>query len=341
MNQQILQAIAADLKMSQFEHETGVHFTSRLLYSALACWIKAAALDHPLTDKGDLGSGVSRKHIITKCTRFLEEMLQRNEECRLWFYPEPDCEPPVHLLRTRLIKHMDLLNAGFGTNVILAKESCVRLGTNFECARGCIFHPRYMYSGISTIRTIVTDEASSDSLQQPATSDWFDSFLDGAWWEPYERSEDDWQFFNAYKRVKNNHLCWQSEMPHSVQDLVFARRPIQAGMYEYLLLNIKQKKKHQLDSYLQEIGEHRRIMISLRARAGNKLPILAVQYRDHVHLSMRFHLPDAISCDLETFAWPYNRISDKLEWDMLLVVWEYIKPILTDLGIEIAEEKHG
>ena len=339
MNREILQAIAADLRMQKFACESDVQFTNRLLYSALACWIKAASLDHPITDSSDTYSGVSRKHILAKCSRFLEEMLKRNERCRVWFYPEADEESPVHLIRTRLLQHMELLNCGFNTNVTLAGESCEYLGNGVECLKGIISHPNSMYSGVATIRFVNPPKDQKTSLPYTDTLDWFDTFLKSIWWEKYDGPADDWQYFNAYRRVKNNHLCWQHETSNSVGDILFVRRPIQSGMNEYLLINTKAKRQHRFDPYLQKLGEHRRIMIALRAQAGNKLPARALRYADHVHLALRFHLPDQLCHYLEVFAWPHNRVSDKLEWDMPTVIWEVLRPMFT--GIELTEEEHG
>lgn len=339
MNHEILQAIATDLRMQKFSCESDIQFTNRLLYSALACWIKAASLDHPLTDNGDICSGVSRKHIHTKCSRFLEEMLKRNEGCRIWFYPEAEDESPVHLIRTRLLQHLELLNCGFSTNVILANESIEYLGNGIEYLKGYISHPNCLYSGLATIRYVNPAKDEQPLLRFTDTLEWFDTYLQSIWWEKCDGYADDWQYYNAFKRVKNNHLCWQHELPNSVGDILFVRRSIQAGMNEYLLINTKTKRQHRFDPYLQELGEHRTVMIALRAQAGNKLPARVLRYADHVHLVLRFHLPDKLCNYLELFAWPHNRVSDKLEWDMPTAIWEILRPMFT--GIELTEEKHG
>ena len=44
---------------------------------------------------------------------------------------------------------------------------------------------------------------------------------------------------------------------------------------------------------------------------------------------------------LRTYAWPRIGIIGKLEWDMPVEVWLYLKPWFAALGMDIAEEQYG
>lgn len=83
---EILVAMASDMKITKYESESDAQYTQRVLYSALACWIKAATLDRDMSEPS--ASGASKKHIKEKCTQILEAALDRIPEARGYFYPE-------------------------------------------------------------------------------------------------------------------------------------------------------------------------------------------------------------------------------------------------------------
>ena len=94
MKDRILYAMAADLGIDRFENESEMRYCSRVLYSAMASWVKAAASDRPVTSiQGDV-LGVGRRHIFDKCTAVLNEMLKRYPESRPWFEMEPETGNP-------------------------------------------------------------------------------------------------------------------------------------------------------------------------------------------------------------------------------------------------------
>lgn len=44
---------------------------------------------------------------------------------------------------------------------------------------------------------------------------------------------------------------------------------------------------------------------------------------------------------LESYAWPYNHINDKLCWIIYDYIWNYVKPHFEMIGIQIVEETYG
>ena len=77
MKNEILVAMASDMKITKYESESDAQYTQRVLYSALACWIKAATLDRDISKPASVGT--SKKHIkkrkvlhkSNKCNTFL------------------------------------------------------------------------------------------------------------------------------------------------------------------------------------------------------------------------------------------------------------------------------
>ena len=71
MKDRILYAMASDLGIDRFENESEMRYCSRVLYSAMASWVKAAALDRPVTSIQRVVQGVSRRHILINVLLFL------------------------------------------------------------------------------------------------------------------------------------------------------------------------------------------------------------------------------------------------------------------------------
>lgn len=332
MEDRILHAMAVDLGIFKYENESKSQYYNRVIYSAMASWIKAVALDQPLTSGQRDNPGVSRRHISDKCTAILNEMLKRFPESELWFESEKTQESPIAFLLSRLLQHGDILQVGFETNLILAGRNEIILSNRIKCRKGEVLAEGTFYSGIAILQKAQKGEILEQEAVTEATV-WFEDYIKSAWWKETE-IDDNVQYFNARKRTKNNHLCWQTERPEPVKGVWLIRRTIYKNGYEYFLMRKDEGLyKHQIDSFLQEMGEHRRFMIVMRYMADNAVPVHAERFSDHISLKLRIHLPQKESRLLETYAWPHNVATDRLEWDMDEDVWRFIKPHLYNLGL--------
>ena len=105
MNDKTVDQISSDLKIHRFTEETVQLFECRVLYSAISCWIKAIAMDCPVSSRDGGGSGVSRRHIFDRSSSIIEIMCKMFPETKEWFFCGKD-HPS---------NHGDLLNEGFDT----------------------------------------------------------------------------------------------------------------------------------------------------------------------------------------------------------------------------------
>lgn len=337
MTDEMIVAMATDLNMRQFVNENRSQFINRLLYSAMACWIKTAALDRSVSFHPDIDQGISRRHILDRCDSILTEMICRFPTSKSWFETDPGNEKAVQLLRSRLIRHKDLLNVGFQSNLTLASASVIPLNSDLECGKGYLLDPSFSYSGIAMIRRRRTEYCleESDSID---SCEWLKNYIRSAWWKPANLPEDV-EYFNPFRKVKSNHRGWQDVPPTPVEGIIFARHIANLSPAEYFLIKPGENAKlHRIDSFLRETGEYRRFQFALRKVVDNDLAADAKIYQDHIHLKLSFYLPEQENRLLESFAWPCNSVSDKLEWDMLPSIWSYIKINLDKLGIAVKEE---
>ena len=337
MIDEMIVTMATDLRVRQFANESLPQFTNRLLYSAMACWIKTAALDRPVSFHPDGDSGISRRHILDRCDNVLSEMLCRFPSSKPWFETALGNETAIQLLRSRLIRHKDLLNVCFQTNLTLAPESVIPISPDLEYGKGYLLDPSFSYSGIAMIRGRQTEYRIEDDERINA-HEWLKNYIKSAWWKSASLPEGV-EYFNPFRKVRSNYGCWQDTPPAPVEGIIFARCNTSPLPVEYLLVKPGENARlHYIDSFLRETWEYRRLQFALRKVIGNGLAVDAKVYRDHIHLKLSFYLPEWENRLLESFAWPYNSVSDKLEWDMPLSIWAYIKIHLEKLWIVVREE---
>ena len=145
-------------------------------------------------------------------------------------------------------------------------------------------------------------------------------------------------YFNPAHRSRNNYSAWDNSLPNVSDEIILGRATINKNDYEYYLIKPKNKLMHRIDPFLHEQGYHIRIMYALRKKANNSVVATINNYGDHIHLKLYTHLPANERILLESYAWPYNQINDRLCWTMYGYIWNYIKPYFESIGIRIAEE---
>lgn len=330
--------MASDLGICRFTEESSLQFKCRVIYSAMASWIKAIAMDRPPGSKEESFYGVSRKHMYERSRAVLDTFCRMYPEIGEWFDLTRADEHPVILLRTRLLNHGDLLNEGFDTNVALSSVHSMQLTPKIETVYGEIMGESLQYSGIAVVRC---KEAEIPAENAEVTQEWIEGFLKEVWWSLELPDTTAWQYFNPSNPAKNNHSVWQDSMVEAVYGIVLARAVVNKYGYEYYLLKTKDKLMHKLDPFLQELGYHIRIMYALRAGAGNRAVAAVKRHDGYVTLLLNAHLPLNETGLLESYAWPCRNINDKLGWIMGDFIWNYIEPYIGALGIRILEDSDG
>ena len=333
----MIDRISSDLGIHQFEEETKLQYKCRVIYSALACWMKAIALDSPLGNKEHLVQGVSRRHLYDRSNAVLENMLKMFPDTNQWYCMNAEKGNPVLLVRERLVNHGDLLNVGFNTNLILSSVHTEQLISKVECVYGKIIDDDMKYVGISAIQNNVEDFRAEI---QPVQA-WLDLFVNEARWSYNLPDSNLIQYYDPLTTSKNNYSAWRDSIVEPVNGLVLARIGTNETGYSYYLIKPKKRLAHKLDQFLQEQGFHIRIMCALRSWVNNKTKINATRFEDHITIKLNAFLPKREGILLESYAWPLHSIDDVWSWVMSPEIWEYINPSLEALGIQIVEEKHG
>lgn len=342
MHNQIIGAMSKDLGILKCAGESEAHYVCRVLYSGLACWIKATTFDAALPESHIPYTGASKKHIHDKCEKILSELIARFPSVADWFYGEDRSIDPVSVVRQRLFGSGDIIDIRFQTNAGLVKASKLQLTDQLLQLKGVIVQNNCFYSGVSTVKKAAMGCEVSPDIHHRNSQKWLIEFVNKAWWKKGEIADEQMEYFDAQQSSPNN-MLWKGNKTNYVSGLILCRGQINKSSYEYILEKRVSGEvyHHRVDPFLHETREYRTIMFALRALANNPAPAKVKGNRQNIHLSLRVNLPNKEQNCLESFAWPYNSIDDKLEWDMPYEVWIYIKEELLHLGLNVTEDIHG
>ena len=334
----MIERIASDLGICRFAEEPTSQFECRVVYSAMACWIKAIALDRPIGYHEDAPYGVSRRHIYERSHTILGTFIKMFPDIEEWFDLSAENDDPVNLIRARLINHGDLLNAGFGTNLALSSVHSDQVSSSLETIYGKTIDSNLLYSGVSTIRQR-EEEINIPKIEN--VKEWLKCYVNDASWSQDLPNPSQMQYFNPQSSAKNNYSAWRESIGSSSNQIVLVRTTVNKNSYSYYLLKPNESLIHRIDPFLQEQGFHVRVMCALRSMTKNNTTASVARFADHIRVRLNAFLPLQESTLMESYAWPVRRINDRLEWVMGLEIWSYIRPYIEALDILITEEKHG
>lgn len=332
----MINRMASDLGISRYANELKERYYSRVIYSAIACWTKVAALDE--TIKSEDGTiGVSRRHILDKSQSVLKYLIAMFPEVKEWFETSDD-ENPARIIRKRLIQHGDLLNVGFDTNLVLPIVHTKQVTNEIETIYGITLNNKAIYSGIATVleKTVDGVRESDQDVQS-----WLSDFLKHASWSYDLPDKTILQYYNPKKQVKTNYEAWQDSLDYPYDGIVLARLAVVKNSYDYYLLKPKENMVHKIDDFVKEQGGHIRVMYALRAEANNRIVVEVKKYCDHIGIHLNANLPTEETSLLESYAWPEKCIDDKRGWIMSIPIWKFIKTSLMALDVRIMEVSNG
>lgn len=336
MSEDIVEKIASDLYIKRFENESIITYEGRVIYSAMASWIKTIALDQPVGSKEAGLYGVSRRHIYERSRDILNIICKMYPGLDHWFMIND--VKPVNIIRTRLLRHGDLLNEGFNTNIALSHPYTKQILTGVETIYGSILGKDLIYAGISIIRKN-NIEFMNNKISK--IEEWADKFIRDILWSREFPDVSNLEFFDPYKKVKNNYTAWVNYPVKTVDGILLSRVEINKNNYEYYIIKEKNNLSHRIDSFLISEGAHIRFMYALRKKTNNALITTINSYKTHVILYLNAYLPKKEAVLLESYAWPLKSIKDELNWIMLPDIWKVIKPSIESLGIQIKEIYNG
>lgn len=334
MGNDLIEEIAKDLGIKRFRTENEKSYCSRVIYSGIACWIKASTMDS--NQSAEESVGVSKIHVLHKTEPILNEILARIP-CVVPYFTEEGCSV-IGDMRDRMLRTGELEYVGFKTNIILRKRESFQLGSGIYREVGTILDENSVAVGLSQIHlgeieTVIVDEKETGEI-------WLRHYLQTASWKKISKLDDKYEYFDANMKTGSNYACWVHSFPGGVNNsVVLLRSGDSRTGYTYYLLNRENGLHiHAIDSFYASLGEVKRIMFLLRKQANNAVKVYVREYADNVQIKLGATLPDREENLLYSYAWPIEKYTNKINWIMLPKIWIYIKSFFEILGLEIMEE---
>ncbi|WP_312645439.1 hypothetical protein [Hydrogenoanaerobacterium sp.] len=331
MNNTLLSKIAQDLNIIQFIEETQNLYTSRVIYSALAAWMKVIPLDG--YDGNNLTSSVTKKYHTERSKEVLDEILCFFPEVRCWFYDAESSQDnnfPLHSIQELLVVSNELFIDDMSNRICAVaqtvKRNSVILADNIDISEH--------YNGVCCLspkRPFVYDNKFIDS------SEFFNNLI-----ECMPFSADNWnvekEYFDPSIRTTTFYKSWVDKPPK--QKYYISRIETGIKQYRYFVETQKNGKclSSKLNDFFVESGNLKRVLLYLRSVENNPLVIKAFCYKDHVKVNRNItSLPYPEEYMLRFLGWPIHSISDRLNYVYNKEVWSQIRRIIENLMIDIDE----
>ncbi len=342
---ELLNKIANDLEITKYEKENEKNYRSRAIYSALSIWIKVSTLDIDIMDEK---IGVSKKHIISRCSLFLEQMIELFPEINEWFYygDKEEKKNPIAIIRERLYNAGELVSCGFTTDMALPKYQKLILKNKGYLERGFNGDTTGLYSGLYDIRKIDLTFEKRDIenifefyfIDKMTALDFIYKELKEREWSKIDKIS--FELFNKYSE-KSFYNCWEREFKIKDGEVTLFRNSFINGNSEYgLIKNIDNELYiSHINNHLVENNEVRRYMYGLKRSVGNKIKgyIEFIENSNLFKLKLRNALPKKEESILLLFGWPEKDISDTMNLIFNREVIVLIKEIMEKMNVEIVE----
>lgn len=337
----MVEAMQKDLNISRYTGESTLAYEQRLLYSACAQWIRFFVLD-----QNEMGESYpkSKKYLLRRGKETITHLIESFPECVKWFSSEGDewaFKKFIHDIREDMIASGELM-IDEENKVCLPSFSRIPLTGNIERVKG-ISKSKLRnegYVGITRIAKSDSDDLTSYRLR--IDSKVFSKILFSEGVYSTCTDIDKYEFFNPDSK-KALYLSWDSK-PNNNKRIAFARIQIINGLQEYYLFRRKGNDRWEnahLHEYYKDSGDYRRIMLALRAEAGNPMKALFKKRGEIILLNLYCHLPRIQEMQLRTFCWPIKSHDDRLNYVVPRLIWPMITEMFADLNIELHEESWG
>ncbi|MBD7970010.1 hypothetical protein [Paenibacillus gallinarum] len=348
----IIHHIAKDLKIVKIPLETEEQYFSRIIYSALAMWIRYSTLDEDILFPEKSKIGVSKTHIRNRCQPFIDEMIKMYPSTRQWFYPPDKESDPVGTVMERLCNAGELVEVGYSTDLALPHYAWCLANENMSIIRGIKNFDLLGVTGISQLDELTdnlvlnprADLFSFYSLSKNTEDVLLNEILEKMEWVAWS-NDLPYQLFNKFSQ-KNFSYSWDYEFKENDTEITLYRHPLYLkGNKDFGFVKKMDGKIYtsQLSEYFVETFEVRRYMYALRHSAGNSAKAKYIQHSDVdlVELHLYNGLPSNETKILGILGWPVHNIYDMRKLVFHISVWDFVKQLLSNLNISLEGSANG
>lgn len=337
MNEALLSKMETDMNLFRFCNENQTKYVSRVLYSGMAMWMKAIALDG-FQENSNQPTSVSKKHHTERSSFILKQFLDFAPEARAWFYDDNSLDKPllpIQIMQERLLLSGELAELGFTNRIVSVLPTKNYISDNLVRYKGLHNDIHTQYNGVTSAieeeSIFENDKLSIDTLN------FVEKYLHSA-----NFKTDTWnaekEYFNPCIRTDTFYQSWQKRPPE--QEFYVSR--IETGIQQYLYFIESSKfcitKSFKIDDYIYRNGNLSRILLAFRYKVDNPITVKIMHFPDHFELTRYIKsFPYPEEATLQAIGWPQNSISDNLNFCYHSYMLPEIKKILKNLLVKINE----
>ena len=336
--ERIVAKMKNDMGITQYSNETTNQFLGRLVYSAMAEWMRYLIFDET-TDKWKCKSKI---YILERGQKILLNIVNCIPDSEKWFIIENSkstdfISNSVKLIRDRMLTVGELIEVDERGNVGLTEDQLIRINQSIVRILGL---PNSMHREKAVGLTKICEIKSTchEMLEKINVDDYMTWLYKNAKWSVCNKI-DTFEFFDAFiKRAP--YQSWV-HFPHNRMKRYLGRISLFNGLHEYYLF----KKENnvwvncKLSSVLSDYKEERRILLGLRKENGNSMTASFSIKGKVVILNLFCRLPAKEEKYIHLYCWPLKTIDDKFNYVVPIEMWEIIKKMLeNELGIVLREK---
>ncbi len=344
---ELIEEISKDLCMMPFKNENSRGFGNRIIYSALVAWAKVQLLGKSYTEinsKEYEYPCVSQQYIICNLRPVVKGLLQSIPYESAWLIKEIEEEELTEYIIKKLVftyeinKLLDGKMTVAPKRMVYFKENELLLGgIEWNCNSQ---KAQAIGLGVWREKQFDLEENYSEIFNIPVQNinAYYQAIRKHAIWEQHDPQEE-WNLYEAFIPGQGG---WHSKAWNSVQKhkngITLIRKKDENKM---MLINYEAGCYYtaKLDPWYKEEREIYRIQYMLNAHAGRPTTFSAKRYEDHVILHCHTPLPNAESRIMLLGSWPYEKYNDMYRRVIPINLWDDIKGMLVNLGIEITFEE--
>ena len=335
--QELFNLISLDLNIRRYSCEPENLYFSRLIYSAIGCWVLYCIGDKNV-EEDKSRYGVSKNYINRRCSKILNDFLEIYPKAKDWFFTNDitDCSDVIKFIRGIYEYLGYLVPADSDSSLTLPKLR------NVVIEDGLVF-----YRGISKVSKMIglgtyefINEAKKENVEHlfemflipNKRADIFvQDYLRKAKWTTGNVSEDI-KFFD-YKSKNSLSGSWTDKW---TEDTITIYKN---GYIDYGLVKFVAGKCYssQFPDYIVSEKEVRRFMYGFKYINEVYMKARLKRFSDVAVLRLFSRLPKRETALLRVLSWPVNNMQDMYYYYIPIELINVIKSILENLCIKVEE----
>ncbi len=332
MNNELLSQISEDLQIVKYPTENYNSYTSRVMYSALALWLKTICLDG-ITQKNQKNYSITKKYFHQRGSKVLNDFIEFFPTSKEWF-TEPK-KNPIVFIRERLIHSMELLVVNQNNRIYLPTNDIVRISGSFSKIIGVPNNNFTLCSGVALIT------ANNFLSPFPNLSKNIQEF-----YEDYISTsnfiKNDWntakEYFNPHIKTNSLYGSWTTTRPS--EHYYLSRSKDKLGVYRYYFEKTKYNRlySHQIDDSHVKSNMIKRILFYLRHKVDNPVVVEIKKHPTHFILKRWINsFTGEAEVLLQSIGYPVNSLYDTHNWFLPSIMYNDFVEILISQYIKIKE----